>query len=137
MARSRVSARTIRNLAPVLIPLVTKVAIPMALKSMRRSTRDGLSDVLGEAGDRFDRNLKKTRSELEDVRDEAVDRGRQLYEDALKHGADLLEMIATKGVGAAEDWAQTIIKPRRRFPWGKVLAATAVLGVGFLVLTRD
>jgi hypothetical protein len=131
---SRINARTIRNLAPVLVPLVTRVAVPMAIRSMRRGS---VSDVFDDAKDRFDQNLKKTRADFEDVRDEAVERGKKLYDDALKHGSDLLEMISTKGIEAAEEWASSLGKPKRRFPWGKVLLVTAAFGVGYLYLTRD
>jgi hypothetical protein len=135
MARSRFSVKIVRDLAPVLIPLVTRVAVPLAIRSMRRG--DGLGDALGEARDRFDKNVKKTRSDFDEVRQEAVDRGRQLYDEALKHGAELIELISSKGLGAAQGWAQTIGKPKRRFPWGKLLTAAAVIGVGCLYLTRD
>jgi hypothetical protein len=135
MARSRLSAKTVRNLAPVLIPLVTRVAVPMALRSLRR--KDGVSGVLDDARERFDKNVKKTRSDFDDVRDEAIDRGKKLYEEALKHGTELLEMITTRGAGAAGDWAKMVTKPRRRFPWGKLLAAAAVIGVGIMVFNRD
>lgn len=136
---SRISARTIRNLAPVIVPLVTRVAVPMALNSMRRrgNGMSAVSDAFEGARENFDKNLKKTRADFEDVRDEAVERGRKLYDDALKHGSDLLEMISTKGVQAAEEWASSLGRPKRRFPWGKVLLATAVVGVGYLYLTRD
>jgi hypothetical protein len=134
MASSRISAKTIRNLAPVLVPLVTRVAVPMAIRSIRRGS---VGDVFDDARDRFDENLKKTRADLEDVRDEAVERGKKLYDEALKHGSDLLEMISTKGIEAAEEWASSLGRPKRRFPWGKVLLATAVVGVGYLYFTRD
>jgi hypothetical protein len=136
MSRSRISSKTLRDLAPVLLPILTRVAVPMAVRKLRRNA-DGLGDALGETGARFDKNLKTTKASLEDVRDEAVDSGRKLYDEAVSRGTDLIDLIARKGIEAAEEWAQTFAKPRRRFPWGKILAATAVLGVGVLVLTRD
>lgn len=136
MARSRISARTIRNLAPVLVPIVTRVAVPMAIRSMRRRG-EGVSDLFDGARDRFDQNLKKTRADFEDVKDEAVDRGRKLYDEALKQGSELIELISTKGIEAAEEWASSFAKPKRRFPWGKVLVGVALAGVGYLYLTRD
>jgi hypothetical protein len=133
---SRINARTIRNLAPVLVPLVTRVAVPMALRSMRRGG-NGMSEVFDDARDQFGKNVKKTRADLEDVRDEAVERGRKLYDEALKHGSELLDMISSKGISAAEEWANSLGRPKRRFPWGKLLLASAVVGVGYLYLTRD
>ena len=136
MSRSRISSKTLRDLAPVLLPILTRVAVPMAVRKLRRNA-DGLGDAFGETGARFDKNLKTTKASLEDVRDEAIDSGRKLYDEAVSRGTDLIDLIARKGIEAAEEWAQTFAKPRRRFPWGKILAATAVLGVGVLVLTRD
>ena len=136
MARSRLNARTIRNLAPVLVPLVTRVAVPMAVRSMRRGA-NGMNDVFDDARERFDKNVKRTKADFEDVRDEAVERGRKLYDDAVKHGSELLEMISTKGLDAAEEWAKAIGRPKRRFPWGKLLLGAAVVGIGYLYLTRD
>jgi hypothetical protein len=133
---SRINARTIRNLAPVLVPLVTRVAVPMAIRSMRRGG-NGMSELFDDARDQFGKNVKKTRADLEDVRDEAVERGRKLYDDALKHGSELLDMISSKGISAAEEWASSLGRPKRRFPWGKLLLASAVVGVGYLYLTRD
>ena len=136
MARSRLNAKTIRNLAPVLVPIVTRVAVPMAIKSLRRG-KDVAGDAFDEARERFDKNIRRTRADFEDVRDEAVDRGRKLYDEAVKQGSELIELISTKGLEAAEEWAKTLGKPKRRFPWGKVLLATAVVGIGYLYLTRD
>ena len=136
MSRSRISAKTLRDLAPVLLPILTRVAVPMAVRKLRRNA-DGLGDALADTSARFDKNLKHTKAGLEDVRDEAVDSGRKLYDHAVSRGTDLIDLIARKGIEAAEEWAETFAKPRRRFPWGKILAATAVVGVGVLVLTRD
>lgn len=136
MARSRLNAKTIRNLAPVLVPIVTRVAVPMAIKSLRRG-KDVAGDAFDDARERFDKNIRRTRADFEDVRDEAVERGKKLYDEAVKQGSDLIELISTKGLEAAEEWAKTLVKPKRRFPWGKVLLATAVVGIGYLYLTRD
>ena len=136
MARSRLNAKTIRNLAPVLVPIMTRVAVPMAIKSLRRG-KDVAGDAFDDARERFDKNIRRTRADFEDVRDEAVERGKKLYDEALKQGSELIELISTKGLEAAEEWAKTLVKPKRRFPWGKVLLATAVVGIGYLYLTRD
>ncbi len=134
MARSRMSAKTMRNLAPVLIPLVTRVAIPMAVRSLKG--KNGAREAFEDTRDQLGKNLKRTRSEFDDIRDEAIDRGQQLYGEALKHGTELLDMLAAKGVGVAEEWSSAL-KPRRRgFPFGKVLAAAAVVGVGVMLFNR-
>ena len=133
MARSRFSAR---DLAPVLIPLVTRVAVPMAMRSFRKSSV-GVGEAFDDVRDRFDKNVKRTCSDFDDVRDEAVVRGRKLVDEAVKHGTELLDMISSRGLGAAEDWAKTITKPRRSFPWGKLLAVAAIAGVGVMIYNRD
>ncbi len=136
MARSRISAKTVRNLAPVLIPLVTRVAIPMAMRSMRKGS-NGVSEALEDARGRFDKNVQRTRSDFDDVREEAIDRGRKLVDEAVKHGTELLDMISSRGLSAAEDWAKTISKPKRSFPWGKLIAVAAIAGVGVMIYNRD
>ena len=54
MARSRFSAR---DLAPVLIPLVTRVAVPMAMRSFRKSS-EGVGEAFDDVRGRFDKNVK-------------------------------------------------------------------------------
>ena len=84
------------------------------------------------------RALKRSRSDFDDVKDEAVDRGRKLYDEAVKHGSELLEMLAARGVDVAEEWADAIRpKKKRGFPWGKVLAVGAIVGVGLFLINRD
>ena len=137
MARSRISAKTIRDLAPVLVPLVTRIAVPMAVRSIRRRS-EGLGDALEGVRDHFEKSAKKTRGDFDDVRDDAVERGKKVYDDALAHGTKLIDEIASKGIEAAEEWARALGRPpRRRFPWGKVFVVGAVVAVGFVMLTRD
>ncbi len=137
MSRSKISSKTIRDFAPVLIPLVTRVAVPMAVRSIRRRS-EGLGDALEGVRDHFEKSAKKTRGDFEDVRDEAVDRGRKVYGDALAQGTKLIDEIAAKGIEAAEEWVRAVSKPPRRgFPWTKVFAIGAVVAVGYLVLNRD
>jgi hypothetical protein len=134
MARSRMSAQTIRNLAPVLIPLVTRVAIPMAVRSLKG--KNGAREAFEETREQLGKNLKRTRSDFDDIREEAIDRGQQLYGEALKHGTELLDMLAAKGVDVAEEWSNALKPKRRGFPFGKVLAVAAVVGIGVMLLNR-
>ena len=136
MGRRNASARAIRDIAPVLIPLVTKVVVPMAVRNMRRSKGD-IGEAFDDARGRFEKTMKRSRSDFDDVRDEAVDRGKKLYDEAIKHGTELLEMLAARGVGVAEEWADAIRPKKRGFPFGKVLAAAAVVGVGLWFWNRD
>ena len=135
MARSRMSAKTMRNLALVLIPLVTRVAIPMALRSLKG--KNGASEAFEETRDQLGKNLKRTRSEFDDIKDERRSSGgTRLYGEALKHGTELLDMLASKGVDVAEEWSNALKPKRRGFPFGKVLAVAAVVGVGVMLFNR-
>ncbi len=137
MARKTPSRSTVRALAPVVIPLVTRVALPIAMQSLRRGgfRADGFSDG---AKDAFEKSLKRTRSELDEVKEEAVARGWKLYEEARKHGTELLDILANKGLGLAQDWAESLGRPRRRRRFGlaKALGLVAFLGVGLILVSR-
>jgi hypothetical protein len=126
-----VSAKTIRSLAPVVVPLVTRVVLPIAMQRMRRG-RAQAEDVLDEV----QKTAKKSRSDLEDVKDEAIARGVQLMDEAKKHGTELLDMLAAKGVDVAKDWADALRPKRRRFGWGKVLLLVSIVGVGVYAYNR-
>ena len=43
MGRRNLSAKAIRDIAPVLIPLMTKVVVPMAMRNMQRSKSEDMS----------------------------------------------------------------------------------------------
>ncbi len=122
MAR-RVSARTIRSLAPVVVP--------MAIQSMRRG-RAQADGVLDEV----EKTAKKSRSDFEDIRDEAITRGIKLMDEAKKHGTELLDLLAAKGVDVAQDWADALRPKRRRFRWGRLLLVISVLGAGVYAYNR-
>jgi hypothetical protein len=136
MGRRSLSAKAVRDIAPVLIPLVTRVVVPMAVRNLQRSKGDA-GEAFDEARGRFEKSLKRSRSDFDDVRDEAVERGKKLYDEAVKHGTELLEMLAARGVGAAEDWANAIKPKKRGFPFGKVLAVAAIVGIGVAIWNRD
>ena len=137
MARKALSRKTVRELAPIVVPLVTRVAIPLAAKTLSRSRRDA-EDAYAEAKERFGRNAKKTRSDLEDVREEALARGRKVYDEARKQGTELLDLLAARGAEMAQDWAESIGIPKRkrRFGFGKLLLLVTVVGVGVYAVTR-
>ncbi len=58
MARS-LSRSTMRALGPVVIPLMTRVAIPIALESLRKR-KFAAADYVGESEDTLKENLKRT-----------------------------------------------------------------------------
>lgn len=134
--RSNLPRDTAKALVPVLVPLVTKVVLPIAIESMRRRKFDP-DEYLGEARESLGKGLKKTRADLEDVREEVVERGQKLYEEARKQGTELLEVLANKGAEIAEEWMERVSPPRkRRFPIFKVLAFVGLVGVGVALLGR-
>jgi len=138
MARSQLSRSTLRALAPVMIPLVTKVAIPIVLKSLsrRKLAAEGFAD---ERKDVLRSNLKKTRSDLEDVKEEAVARGTRLYEQARREGTEFLEVLAQRGLEFANEWARSLGEPRvrrRRFRSWHALTLAALVAAGLVLVSR-
>jgi hypothetical protein len=131
MARRTVSAKTIRSIAPIVVPLVTRVVLPIAVESMKKGKlqADGVLDDL-------QKTARKSRSDFDDVREEAISRGVKLMDEAKKHGTELLDMLAARGVDVAQDWADALRPKRRRFGWGKALLLLSVVGVGVYVYNR-
>ena len=131
MARRTVSAKTIRSIAPIVVPLVTRVALPIVVESIKKGKLQA-DDVL----DDLQKTAKKSRSDFDDVREEAIARGTLLVEQARKHGTELLDMLAAKGVDVANDWADALRPKRRRFGWGKALLLLSVVGIGLYAYNR-
>ncbi len=128
---------TARALAPVVVPLVTKVALPILLESLRKRRPFDGDAYLEEASDSLKKGFKKARPDLEDVRDEAVEKGARLYEEVRKQGEELVELLAQRGSKLAEDWLDGVRpRRRRRFRWGWVLGIAAVIGLGAAVMGR-
>ncbi len=137
MSRRSLSRESVRALAPVLVPLLTKVALPIVIESLRRRKFDP-DEYLQDAKEGLGKGLKKSRADLEDVKEEFVERGQKLYEEARKQGAELLEVLAQKGSTLAEDILEGVRpRRRRRFPWKLMLGFAAVAGVGLYLASRD
>ena len=135
MSRKSLSRTTAEALGPLVVPLVTKVALPIAIESLRRGKFDS-DRFYKEARESLADGYKKSRPELEELRDELAERGSEVYEDLRKKGAEFLEDLAEKGNKVADQWMERA-RPRRRFGWGKVLVVLAVVGVGVALLTRE
>jgi hypothetical protein len=136
MSRRSVPRDAAKALVPILIPLVTKVVLPIAIESMRRRKFDP-DQYLEEARESLGKGLKKSRAELDDVKDEVIERGQKVYDEARKQGAELLEILANKGAALAEELMDRVQPPRRRgFPFFKVLAVIGLVGVGVALLGR-
>ena len=138
MSRSRLSRQTMRALGPVIIPLVTRIAIPIALESLRKR-KFAVDDFVGESEDTLKENVKKTRSDIEDVKEEAVARGKRLYDQARQEGTEFLDVLLRRGLDLANEWAQSIGEPkvqRRRFKLGPIVALAALVGTGLVLASR-
>ena len=136
MSRRNLSRDSIKALVPVLIPLVTKVVLPIALESMRRRKFDP-DQFLEDARESLGKGLKQTRAELDDVKGEVYERGQKVYDEARKQGAEILDVLATKGAALAEELLDRVQPPKRRgFPFFKVLAVIGVVGVAVALLGR-
>jgi hypothetical protein len=137
MARRNLSRDSIRALAPVIVPLVTKVAVPIIIESLRRRKFD-TEGFLEDAKESLGKGLKKSRVDLEEVREEVLERGQKVYDEARKQGAELLEALAQKGAALADDLLEGVRpKPRRRFRFVHLLGIAAVVGVGLFLASRD
>jgi hypothetical protein len=138
MARRTVTGDALRALVPVVVPLVTRVVLPIAIESLRRGKFDP-DEYFKNASEGLGKGLKKSRGEFEDVKEEVVERGQKLYEEARKQGAELMEMLAKKSSDVAEGLLDGVARPRRRrrFRFVHVLGIAAVAGIGFYLFTRD
>ena len=138
MSRNRLSRQTMRALGPVVIPLVTRVAIPIALESLRKR-KFAADDFVGESEDTLKENVKKTRTNIDDLRDEAVSRGMKLYGEAKREGTEFLDVLLQRGLQLANEWASSVGEPRvrrRRFRVGPAVALAALVGTGLVLASR-
>jgi hypothetical protein len=127
-----------RALGPVVIPLVTRIAIPIALESLRKR-KFAVDDFVGDSEDTLKENVKKTRSDIEDVKEEAVARGKRLYDQARQEGTEFLDVLLRRGLGIANEWAQSLGEPkvkRRRFKLAPIVALAALVGTGLVLASR-
>lgn len=134
MARSSLPKDTARALAPVLVPLLTKVALPLAIESLRRGRKFDTDAFVDEAKESLGKGLKESRGELKDLGEKYAEKGEEIYGELRKHGADLLEALSEKS-GEWLESARPRRKRRSRVLW--LLAAAAVVGAGFYVLGRE
>lgn len=137
MARKSLSRTTAEALGPIVVPLVTKVAIPLAIESMRRGGRFDTEKFFEEAKASLAKGVKKSRPEMEDLKEQISDRGSDLYDEVRKQGADLLETLTERGSALADDWMGRVRPRRRRFRLIHALGLLAVVGVGIAILTRE
>ena len=76
MARKSLSRATAEALGPIVVPLVTKVALPIAIESLRRGGRFDTDRFYAEAKESLAKGFQKSKPELEDLKDELSERGR-------------------------------------------------------------
>jgi hypothetical protein len=127
-----------RALGPVVIPLVTRVAIPIALESLRKR-KFAADEYVGESEDTLKENIKKTRANIDDVKEEAVTRGKKLYDEARREGVEFVDVLLRKGLDIANEWAQSLGEPkvrRRRFRLGHAVALAVLVGTGLVLVSR-
>ncbi len=137
MARRNISRDSLRALAPVLVPLVTKVAVPIVLESLKRRKFD-TEGFMEDAKESLGKGLKKSGLDLDEVKDEVRERGQKIYDEARKQGTELLEVLAEKGAALADELLGGVRpKPRRRFRFVHLLGIAAVVGVGLFLVSRD
>jgi len=136
MARKSLSRATAEALGPIVVPLVTKVALPIAIESLRRGGKFDTEKFYEEAKESLAKGVKKSRPELEDLKEQIADRSADLYEEVRKQGAELLETLTEKGSALAEDWMERVRPRRRRFRLVPVLGILAVVGIAIALVGR-
>jgi hypothetical protein len=137
MSRKSLSRTTAQALGPIVVPLVTKVALPIAIEALRRGGKFDTDRFYAEAKESLAKGFAKSKPEMDDLKDELSERGSDLYSEARRHGGDLLEALSEKGSALAEDWMGRARPRRRRSRLGKVLVVLAVVGaVAALVRVR-
>ncbi len=137
MARKSLSRSTAQALGPIIVPLITKVALPIAIESLRRGGKFDTDRFYAEAKESLAKGFKKSRPELEDLKDDLSERSVDLYGEVRKQSADLLESLTEKGSALANDWMGRVRPRRRRFRLVHALGILAIVGVGVAFLTRD
>ena len=134
MARKSLSRATAEALGPIVVPLVTKVALPLAIESMRRGGKFNTDKFFEEAKASLSKGVMKSRPEIEDLKEQLADRGSELYDEVRKQGADFLETLSERGSALAEEWMGR--KPRRRFRLVHALAILGIVGIGVALVGR-
>src|SRR5689334_20576754 len=97
MARKSLSRTTAEALGPIVVPLVTKVALPLAIESMRRGGKFDSDRFIAEAKESLAEGVKKSRGDREELKDQLSERGSEIYEQIRRQGADFLETLAERG----------------------------------------
>ena len=136
MARKSLSRTTAEALGPIVVPLVTKVALPIAIESLRRGGKFDTDRFYAEAKESLARGVKECKPELADLKDQLAERGADVYEEMRKQGAALLESLSEKGSSLAEDWMGRVRPKRRRFRLVHALAILGLVGVGVALVGR-
>ena len=120
MARKSLSRSTAQALGPIVVPLVTKVALPLAIESLRRGGKFDTDRFYAEAKESLAKGFEKSRPELDDLKDQLADRGSDLYGEIRKQGAALLEtltetrLVARRRLGGTRAPAAAPVPPRPR-----------------------
>ena len=136
MARKSLSRTTAEALGPIVVPLVTKVALPIAIESLRRGGRFDTDRFYEEAKESLAKGVKESKPELEELKERLSERGADVYEEVRKQGAALLESLSEKGSALAEDWMGRVRPRRRRFRLVHALAILGLVGVAVALLGR-
>ena len=135
MARKSLSRTTAEALGPIVVPLVTKVALPIAIESLRRGGRFDTERFYEEAKESLADGFKKSRADREELKEQIADRGSVAYKELRNQGADLLERLGERGSAFADEWMERT-RPRRRFGFGKALFVLALVGAGVVIYSN-
>jgi hypothetical protein len=137
MARKSLSRTAAEALGPIVVPLVTKVALPIAIESLRRGGKFDAERFYAEAKESLAKGFQKSKPELDDLKDQIGDRSSDLYDEVRKQGAALLETLSDRGSSLADDFMGRVRPRRRRFRLIHALGILAVVGVGLALVGRE
>ena len=113
-----------------MVPLVTKVALPIVIESLRRGGKFDTDRFYAEAKESLAKGFEKSKPEIEDLKDELSDRGlgplrrRAQARRRPARVADREGLLARRGLDGR-------VRPRRRrFRLVHALGILAVVGIG-------
>lgn len=137
MARKSLSRTTAQALGPIVVPLVTKVALPIAIESLRRGGKFDTERFYEEAKESLAKGFRESKGDREDLKEQLSERGSDFYSEARKQGADILEALSERGTTLAEEWMERARPRRRRSRLGRVLVVLAVVGAAVALVSRS
>ena len=134
MARKSLSRSTAQALGPIVVPLVTKVALPLAIESLRRGGKFDTDRFYTEAKESLAKGFEKSRPELDMLASVDLFQGLTRKELDAVHAMSREQSFPAGAVVAAEGAAAgrfyLIVEGKATVTVGELNRALATLGPG-------